>query len=148
MSDFISKIGHLDPRFYSLIYCDTGGPDVGGPDVGGPDVGGPDVGGPDVGGPDVRFPLRHRPVRRKAKVIPKMLKSLMLYIVQPAQAHTSIVSTLPIFNRKIVQTYYIYCQNVIIYHVPIYCQCPLFCAQDSSELLCDHDMPVRLHVLF
>ena len=29
MSDFISKIGHLDPRFYSLIYCDTGGPDVG-----------------------------------------------------------------------------------------------------------------------
>ena len=51
MSDFISKIGHLDPRFYSLIYCDTGGPDVGGPDVGGPDVG-----GPDVGGPDVRFP--------------------------------------------------------------------------------------------
>ena len=38
MSDFISKIGHLDPRFYSLIYCDTGGPDVGGPDVGGPDV--------------------------------------------------------------------------------------------------------------
>ena len=56
MSDFISKIGHLDPRFYSLIYCDTGGPDVGGPDVGGPDVGGPDVGGPDVGGPYVRFP--------------------------------------------------------------------------------------------
>ena len=56
MSDFISKIGHLDPRFYSLIYCDTGGPDVGGPDVGGPDVGGPDVGGPDVGGPDIRFP--------------------------------------------------------------------------------------------
>ena len=56
MSDFISKIGHLDPRFYSLIYCDTGGPDVGGPDVGGPDVGGSDVGGPDVGGPDVRFP--------------------------------------------------------------------------------------------
>ena len=52
MSDFISKIGHLDPRFYSLIYCDTGGPDVGGPDVGGPDVG-----GPDVGGPDVRFPF-------------------------------------------------------------------------------------------
>ena len=51
MSDFISKIGHLDPRFYSLIYCDTGGPDVGGPDVGGPDVG-----GPDVGGPYVRFP--------------------------------------------------------------------------------------------
>ena len=44
MSDFISKIGHLDPRFYSLIYCDTGGPDVGGPDVGGQDVGGPDVG--------------------------------------------------------------------------------------------------------
>ena len=38
MSDFISKIGHLDPRFYSLIYCDTGGPDVGGPDVGGPYV--------------------------------------------------------------------------------------------------------------
>ena len=30
ISDFISKIGHLDPRFYSLIYCDTGGPDVGG----------------------------------------------------------------------------------------------------------------------
>ena len=58
MSDFISKIGHLDPRFYSLIYCDTGGPDVGGPDVGGPDVG-----GPDVGGPDVRFPLHgHIPV--------------------------------------------------------------------------------------
>ena len=54
MSDFISK--KMDPRFYSLIYCDTGGPDVGGPDVGGPDVGGPDVGGPDVGGPDVRFP--------------------------------------------------------------------------------------------
>ena len=53
MSDFISKIGHLDPRFYSLIYCDTGGPDVGGPDVGGPDVG-----GPDVGGPDVRFPKK------------------------------------------------------------------------------------------
>ena len=43
MSDFISKIGHLDPRFYSLIYCDTGGPDVGGPYVRGPDVGGPDV---------------------------------------------------------------------------------------------------------
>ena len=21
MSDFISKIGHLDPRFYSVIYC-------------------------------------------------------------------------------------------------------------------------------
>ena len=53
MSDFISKIGHLDPRFYSLIYCDTWGPDVGGPDVGGPDVG-----GPDVGGPDVRFPYK------------------------------------------------------------------------------------------
>ena len=47
MSDFISKIVHLDHRFYSLIYCDTGGPDVGGPDVG----------GPDVGGPDVRFPI-------------------------------------------------------------------------------------------
>ena len=29
MSDFISKIGHLDTRFYSLIYFDTGGPDVG-----------------------------------------------------------------------------------------------------------------------
>ena len=43
MSDYISKIRHLDPRLYSLIYCDTGGPDVGGPDVGGPDVGGPDV---------------------------------------------------------------------------------------------------------
>ena len=43
MSDFISKIGHLAPCFYSVIYCDTGGPDVGGPDVGGPDVGGPDV---------------------------------------------------------------------------------------------------------
>ena len=48
MSYFVSKIGHLDPRFYSLIYCDTGGSDVGGPDVG----------GPDVGGPDVRFPFR------------------------------------------------------------------------------------------
>ena len=65
MSYFVSKIGHLDPRFYSLIYCNTRGPDVGGPDVllcfqnltsrppllqsyilcntGGPDVGGPDV---------------------------------------------------------------------------------------------------------
>ena len=51
MSYFVSKIGHLDPRFYSLIYCDTGGPDIGGPDFGCPDVG-----GPDVGGPDVRFP--------------------------------------------------------------------------------------------
>ena len=41
MSDFISKIGHLDlvSTLYSLIYCDTGGPDVGGPDFGGPDVG-------------------------------------------------------------------------------------------------------------
>ena len=48
MSDFISKIGHLDPRFYYHIYCDTGGPDVGGPDVGGPDVGGPDVRFPKV----------------------------------------------------------------------------------------------------
>ena len=81
MSYFVSKIGHIDPRCYSLIYCailgvqmsgvpnvggpdvggpdvggqDVGGPDVGGLDVGGPDVGGPDVGGPDVGGPDVRF---------------------------------------------------------------------------------------------
>ena len=80
MSYFVSKIGHLDPRFYSLIYCAIPesrcrGPDVrlyfqnwtsgppllqcyilcntGGPDVGGPDVGGPDVRGPDFGGPDV-----------------------------------------------------------------------------------------------
>ena len=84
MSYFVSKIGHLDPRFYSLIYCAIPGVqmsgvqmsdfiskighldprfysliycDTGGPDVGGPDVGGPDVGGPDVGGPDVRFPF-------------------------------------------------------------------------------------------
>ena len=69
MSDFISKIGHLDPRFYSLIYCDTGGPDVGGPDVGGPDVGGPDVGGPDVGGPDVRFPSLLEPRKHDAYAI-------------------------------------------------------------------------------
>ena len=32
MSYFVSKIGHLDSRFYSIIYCDTRGPDVGGPD--------------------------------------------------------------------------------------------------------------------
>ena len=44
MTYFVSKIGHLDPRFYSLIYCANRGPDVGGPDVGGPDVRGPDVG--------------------------------------------------------------------------------------------------------
>ena len=83
MSYFVSKIGHLDPRFYSLIYCAIPGVqmsgvqmsdfiskighldphfysliycDTGGPDVGGPDVGGPDVGGPDVGGPDVGGP--------------------------------------------------------------------------------------------
>ena len=83
---FVSKIGHLDPRLHSLIYCGTGGPDFGGPDFGGPDsrcptlfpkldistpiaqsyilcdTGGPDVGvqmsrrGPDIGGQDVRFP--------------------------------------------------------------------------------------------
>ena len=83
MSYFVSKIGHLDPRFYSLIYCAIPGVqmsgvqmsdfiskighldprfysliycDTGGPDVGGPDVGGPDVGGPNVGGPDVGGP--------------------------------------------------------------------------------------------
>ena len=83
MSYFVSKIGHLDPRFYSLIYCAIPGVqmsgvqmsdfiskigyldprfysliycDTGGPDVGGPDVGGPDVGGSDVGGPDVGGP--------------------------------------------------------------------------------------------
>ena len=83
MSYFVSKIGHLDPRLYSLIYCAIPGVqmsgvqmsdfiskighlyprfysliycDTGGPDVGGPDVGGPDVGGPDVGGPDVGGP--------------------------------------------------------------------------------------------
>ena len=92
MSYFVSKIGHLDPRFYSLIYCDTGGPDVGGPDVGGPDVGGSDVGGPDVGGPDVRFPngvtkaiippkknkIAQIPVRNLKKL--SSLKSLRLLI--------------------------------------------------------------------
>ena len=78
MSYFVSKIGHLDPRFYSLIYCAIPGVQMSGVqmsdfiskighldprfysliycDTGGPDVGGPDVGGPDVGGPDVRFP--------------------------------------------------------------------------------------------
>ena len=75
MSYFVSKIGHLDPRFYSLIYCVIPGVQMSGVqmsdfiskighldprfysliycDTGGPDVGGPDVGGPDVGGPDV-----------------------------------------------------------------------------------------------
>ena len=80
MSYFVSKIGHLDPRFYSLIYCAIPGVQMSGVqmsdfiskighldprfyshiycDTGGPDVGGPDVGGPDVGGPDVRFPIK------------------------------------------------------------------------------------------
>ena len=80
MSYFVSKIGHLDPRFYSLIYCAIPGVQMSGVqmsdfiskighldprfysliycDTGGPDVGGPDVGGPDVGGPDVRFPKK------------------------------------------------------------------------------------------
>ena len=60
MSYFVPKIGHLDPRCYSLIYCAIPGvqnPDVGGPDVGGPDAGGPDVGGPDFGGLDIQFPI-------------------------------------------------------------------------------------------
>ena len=48
MSYFISKIGYLDPRFYSLIYCAIPGVQISGPDVGGPDVGGPDVEGQDV----------------------------------------------------------------------------------------------------
>ena len=90
MSYFVSKIGHLDPRFYSLIYCAIPGVqmsgvqmsdfiskighldprfysliycDIGGPDVGGPDVGGPDVGGPYVGGPDVGGPDVRFPCR-------------------------------------------------------------------------------------
>ena len=76
MSYFVSKIGHLDPRYYILIYYDTRGPDVVGPDVlicfqnwtsrhplhtvlytvryRGSRCQGPDVGGSDVGGPDVR----------------------------------------------------------------------------------------------
>ena len=75
MSYFVSKIGHLDPSFYSLIYCAIPGVQMSGVqmsdfiskighldprfysliycDTGGPDVGGPDVGGPDVGGPGV-----------------------------------------------------------------------------------------------
>ena len=78
MSDFISKIGHLDPRLYSLIYCDTGGPDVGGPDVGGPDVGGPDVGGPDVGGPDVGGPDIRFPYIAIAKIIFRKYRSILI----------------------------------------------------------------------
>ena len=61
MSYFVSKIGHLDPRFYSIIYCVIPGVQMSGvqnPDVGGPDVGGPVVGGPDVGGPNVPHCLK------------------------------------------------------------------------------------------
>ena len=44
MSYFVSKIGHLDPRFLQPnILCNTGSPDVWGRDVGSPDVGGRDV---------------------------------------------------------------------------------------------------------
>ena len=75
MSYFVSKIGHLDPRFYSLIYCAILGVQMSGVQMSYfvskighlnyrfysllyCDAGGPDVGGPDVWGPDVRFPLR------------------------------------------------------------------------------------------
>ena len=106
MSYFVSKIGHLDPRFYSLIYCaipgvqmsgvqmsdfiskighlESGPPllqcyilcNTGGPDVGGPDVGGPYVGGPDVGGPDVPHSF-YVPVLIHYVII--LLLSLLLY---------------------------------------------------------------------
>ena len=73
MSYFVSKIGHLDPRFYSLINCAIPGVQMSGVQMSDfiykighldprfysliyCDTGGPDVGGPDVGGPDVRFP--------------------------------------------------------------------------------------------
>ena len=84
MSYFVSKIGHLDPRFYNLIYCAIPGVQMSGVqmsdfiskighldprfysliycDTGGPDFGGPDFGGPDVGGPDFRFPCAVRRV--------------------------------------------------------------------------------------
>ena len=77
MSYFVSKIGHLDPRFYSLIYCAIPGVQMSGVQMSDfiskighldprfyrliyCDTGGPDVGGPDVGGPDVRSPLALR----------------------------------------------------------------------------------------
>ena len=83
MSYFVSKIGHLDPRFYSLIYCTNRGSRCRGSrcptlfpklDISTPVAAvlyivryrgsrcrgsrcrGPDVGGPDVGGPDVGGP--------------------------------------------------------------------------------------------
>ena len=62
MSDFISKIGHLDPRFYSVIYCAIPGVQMSGVQMSGVQmlaVGGPDVGGPDVGGPDVPHSSDH-----------------------------------------------------------------------------------------
>ena len=103
MPYFVPKIGHLDPRFYSLIYCAIPGVqmsgvqmsdfiskighldprfysliycDTGGPDVGGPDVGGPDVGGPDVRGPDVRGP----DVRQNCRAFLGFLSSIILAI--------------------------------------------------------------------
>ena len=53
MSYFVTKIGHLDPRFYSLIYCVKSGVQMSGCRCRGSRCRGADVGGPDVGGPDV-----------------------------------------------------------------------------------------------
>ena len=40
MSDFISKIGHLDPRFYSVIYCAIPGVQMSGVQISGVQISG------------------------------------------------------------------------------------------------------------
>ena len=60
MSYFVSEIGHLDPRFYSLIYCAIPGVQISRVEMSGVEMSGVKMSGvhcPDVGGPDVRFPM-------------------------------------------------------------------------------------------
>ena len=55
MSDFISKIRHLDPRLYSVIYCAIPGVQMSGVQMSGVQMSGVQMSA--VGGPDVPHSL-------------------------------------------------------------------------------------------
>ena len=111
MSYFVSKIGHLDPRFYSLIYCVIPGVQMSGVQMSDfiskighldprfysliyCDTGGLDVGGPDVGGPESRC----RGSRCRGSRCPIPLKNV-LRKVKISQRRKKVATNFDIFRK-------------------------------------------------
>ena len=61
MSDFISKIGHLDPRFYSVIYCAIPGVQMSGVQMSGVQMSGVQMSGVQMSGVQI-YPTPVKPL--------------------------------------------------------------------------------------